>query len=982
MNRHLLLSWARLHRRAVEPARSAGSVMLLVVGVLLLVLIIGMTYMHVVQEDRRAGLTVDIDAIVLAQIDLINAKLLEDLAISATGQHFADNDSDGFPDQEPYDYPGDEDKWLAASYADFSSDEFSQVTLLGEAFWDGAASSDTTRTLTVADAGTSKASGVPADSTGNGIRDAKPEEAAIATRGGLVFFAWSRVVDLSGKPNINVWHTLSNSSDAYSAAEAPRWTSPGELNLGEMISYYAGNYPSAWTDTRALFDLRFGTAPGVAPELIPHATRQNSWQNSGRYYENPQGAYKSLHVASSGDADFTNEMELRYREGLIYLENEAEVEEAGNFRTILRGNKTSAETSWDAAGGPPGMTASAPDLYFPREPRNNFTTYSGASIFRMPMGADGTTTSTTFYGKRDLNELISNVSTADIAAEVLAVYASNTPTLPNGSASATVFADQMAASIVDYADTDNILTAHGTRYGFEALPFITEAYSHVPYEIVAVTGGPAAWNCTFAFREPAYAIEIRNPSIHPVELANVRILANGAVWGTLDVLAAGATGLPGDGKLPADRPLILYRDGPSAHGSMAALIDNSQTPITKAIASAWPRHAAGSAEITIALEVLDSNGSWVTYQKFKQTVYNLAATGPRVSNDVADPTGKYFIQQTWSRGNGNGINMMTVDESECAYEKTAPIYDSINTLKDYLGVPGKGLGSPADLVVAPTLEQLIFNNTGEMSHIGEILHVAALGPTSTLTIAEVWGNATSIDDFRPDPASASKVLTGAGSADYQVPHAVLLMDRLTLLSPREDSIDNDGDGSPDEADEVFTPGTLNINTSTDFLLKRVLPMGDPDVRQAYIDAILAYRDTPGTTHRTGANYRANRKGIAYIGELYNLSSMNAIYDFGANGVSDYNGASFGNLQGDYLSNPTTGDDGMIDDREEKTLLPRWFSQVCSTRSDTYIAYVLVRGYSPGNLTTPVTERRAAVLLDRSRVTTQDDGVRILGIVWY
>ena len=229
------------------------------------------------------------------------------------------------------------------------------------------------------------------------------------------------------------------------------------------------------------------------------------------------------------------------------------------------------------------------------------------------------------------------------------------------------------------------------------------------------------------------------------------------------------------------------------------------------------------------------------------------------------------------------------------------------------------------------------------------------------------------------PGSTATVAAGG---DYAVPHAVLLVDRLTNMSPREDGVDNDGDGSTDEADEVFIPGSLNLNTAPEFLLDRVLPIGSSGIRQAYVDAIIAYRDTPNATNRTSGNYRNGRKGLAYVSEVYNLGALAASNDYGRNGGSDYNGASFGNIQGDFLANPTTGDDAIVDDVEEKSLVARWLGQTCSTRSDVYCAYILVRGYTPGNLTTPVTERRAAVLLDRSRVTSQGDGVRMLGVIWY
>ena len=998
MQNHPLSPWARLQRRASKSARCAGTVMLLVVGVLLLVLIVGMTYMHVVQEDRRAGLTVDIDAIVLAQADLAGSKLIEDLGVGATGQHFADvhtngttnGTPDGLPDQEPYDYPGDEDKWLAATSPEGAGTSWPQVSMLGEGFWNGTASTDTTRTLTATNAvGAAKPSNGAADSDGDGIMDSKPEQAAIYSRGGLLFFAWARVEDMSSKANLNVWHSQVSAAGAYNATtNAPRWWYPGELDLGGFVNSIKSvnaQYTNVMTaDMPGLMGARGTNTALPTPWGTTAGYRGHSWLLNSKFYENPQVPYaaaNSLHLDSSGAFDPTNELELRHRNGLVYLDSEAPIEASGRARNLLRGNISSAESAWNDSV--PGVSTIA--NYFTNEPRHQLTTYSGASIYRVPMAGDS---STPFWGKRDINKLLTSANAAaNISSEISAVYSAGSPAWPPGVTTVAEFSDKLAVNIIDYADDDNLVTVRNGYAGFEALPAITEVYMQEPLIAAASptpTGSAGSWTAQWDLAGTVgYAIEVRNPFSREISLQNVHLYVGGTSFGELSTIAGVAT-------LAANDYIVLYRNstGASANDDVSALIAGAAAKKV-AITGTWP---IGTFSNTVAVELRaeDQNGTVLTWA-YSAAFGREAQGGALGGCDHPGPAAADVVGHTAHRradymGNGNGLNAMLMKTTETVFTAKAQRWTAYNRdVVVNLGVADKTAGGPANKV--PVTEQYIVADRALLTapavppilHVAELFHIPVLGTTSTETIADAWGNQTSVSAFTPQPGSTSTI---AASVDYAVPHAVMLCDRLTTLSPREDGVDNDGDGTVDEADELLIPGTLNLNTAPEFLLDRVLPIGNTTIRQAYVDAIRAYRDTPGTTNRSAANYRSGRKGLAYVSEVYNLSALAAGNDFGRNGASDYNGASFGNIQGDFLANPAAGDDGAIDDAEEKSLVARWLGQTCSTRSDVYCAYILVRGYSPGNLTVPVTERRAAVLLDRSRVATQDDGVRVLGIVWY
>ena len=66
-------------------------------------------------------------------------------------------------------------------------------------------------------------------------------------------------------------------------------------------------------------------------------------------------------------------------------------------------------------------------------------------------------------------------------------------------------------------------------------------------------------------------------------------------------------------------------------------------------------------------------------------------------------------------------------------------------------------------------------------------------------------------------------------------------------------------------------------------------------------------------------------------------------------------------------------------QEERLARMQFLQNTFTTRSDRYAAYILVRGYDPGDLKTPVVQRRVTVIFDRSSVWNPADPVRILGM---
>src|SRR5690606_17941788 len=131
--------------------------------------------------------------------------------------------------------------------------------------------------------------------------------------------------------------------------------------------------------------------------------------------------------------------------------------------------------------------------------------------------------------------------------------------------------------------------------------------------------------------------------------------------------------------------------------------------------------------------------------------------------------------------------------------------------------------------VDPTTNQLLITNRGILQ-VGELAHIAILGPSETQTVAQAWGSVTDVTDFMINlDASASATppaptMTPGGS--FQVPHAVALLGQFTTISPRHDGEDNDGIGGNDSAGELSIPGLINFNTMPDHLLDKILPIAD------------------------------------------------------------------------------------------------------------------------------------------------------------
>lgn len=574
-------------------------------------------------------------------------------------------------------------------------------------------------------------------------------------------------------------------------------------------------------------------------------------------------------------------------------------------------------------------------------------------------------------------------------------------------------------------------------YGLEtALPFITEVYVQGLYEVtnVVVVTPPAPpvlgdYDLTWTLQGQAgYAIEIRNPLKRNVDLRTVELWIDGVRVDdgvAVDFYLSDIAGSGFDFLGPND-VLILWRK--SDQDSSTEALDDITTDITtppplpalprvtedgppwnyiyKEMTGGggasdgpdfnWPQRTNGVGNpiqfdtITVELRPSIKQGTnapipalWA-YAK----VDTLAPPDEYMQSlPLAAPptvgTGDYL--QRGRIGNANGINMLTIDAGEFANtiknpDSSAPIPELSSSSVAVLGKEIKTAG-PLDVFVL-TQDQIIVSDRGGFAHIGELAHLAIVGPSPTTTIAQAWNdesNPTSYMLNAPqtiDPSPGQLFIT----------HAEFLLERFVTHSPRTDTENNDNYAGSDDDLETLIPGMINLNTMPEHLLAKVLPITDATLRAEVAARIAIRRDE--VENRGGVAVADPRPGIAYVSELYNdlnvaSPGLKDLLTTGGFAGDTSTIPHAGGAQVDFLNNPIASGDLVADDREEEMMLIKWLNQVASGRSDRFVAYVLIEGWKADEFTDggngPVQALRFIAVFDRSTVIDETSSVRILAV---
>ncbi len=261
-----------------------------------------------------------------------------------------------------------------------------------------------------------------------------------------------------------------------------------------------------------------------------------------------------------------------------------------------------------------------------------------------------------------------------------------------------------------------------------------------------------------------------------------------------------------------------------------------------------------------------------------------------------------------------------------------------------------------------------------IANLAELMQIVIAGPSDLTTLPDILGNTSFISStgHLSDLMLPMETTVVAGSNSMAVPHALALMDRLTIHRPNTDLLDNDGDSETDEEDELLVPGTVNINTAPTHLLEKILPVPSSSNRTSIANAIKNYREGAGR----GTNWRTN-KGFASSSELYR-----ALVASGATILDATSGDTYLNagVYVDFENKDQWVADGISDDREESLMFARHLMGVASARSDFFTAYILIRGYPTGNFTRgPVESKQVIAVFDRSNMADGASVPRIIGV---
>ncbi|MEM1213382.1 MAG: hypothetical protein AAGI68_13925 [Planctomycetota bacterium] len=1017
---------ARRPRRQRLRTRHSGSAIILVVISVILLALLGATYLQITRFERLANPEQGNIEIVFQSILTKAATTLGEDIVQTNDLAF--DPGDGI---EPYDYDHvrstgittqtvlaadhggtfnpsalievDDDPWLGSAF--LTGGLYRNITNLCGYFIDLDANGGLPDNLNYARAqqaditpqvidGTTAVAVTSqfADTDDDGLADARWAWPPIFEVGGIRYVFAIRIVDLSARVNLNtasIQLDTTPASGAYgrttNAAETPRGTNPSELSLGGFVyDSFSGTLATQRQfadDAESIIEARYGLGgtfprPYLTEPTINQYDRLAYWENGGSRLRADGGLTPPANLSAQAITyvpfPLLDTAELLTRNGLSDGAASSSIESAdeggGTPDDLLRTTIDESGTTGDAYGAAPGD-------FFTTEARKWLTTHSGVGDFAMP-----TPTGTALDTQLNVN--------GSTAAQIAANLADLGYT-PDAGTNDAAFANHLAASIKDFADTDNRPTLVDTQYGFEPLPMITEVYLQVPYLLGTPTPNAGGGQDVPISRTNAgdigYAIEIGNPFSFPIPLENVTLNLGGNPVGTLDTL----TGAPAE-LLPGESLVIKGPNGAfNAPGPDPDVTTTNATEIS--LNESFPD---GGTEVT--LEVATQTGGSVVYHRFStpsiiqsETIVDWIGDG---TNGNAAPAAGQVHHRVFRRyGYFTGLDLLRVGSGT---NTELPAEDDAEPFQNYLFYDGAAseLGEakqtpPAgNFVDGAAPEQVIVRDEEGIDYIADIALVMGVGPTTTLTLPEVWQDQTSLADHRlPDPADTATLagpILGSAEDAYQVNFSTLAMARLSTISPRNDGVDNDDSNTADDDSENFIGGKININTAPGFLIESTLPIPDGGLRTDIADAILEMRDYDATVDPLPAGRTRTNPGLAYIGELFARAELNP---FGGDGTDNLTWPGLTNMQLDWNTRDANGDgtidaadaDGIVDDLEERLMIARWLPQMYSTRSDVYAAYVLINGYDGGTLTETL---RAVVIFQRANVREGGDLAEVLAVV--
>jgi len=514
----------------------------------------------------------------------------------------------------------------------------------------------------------------------------------------------------------------------------------------------------------------------------------------------------------------------------------------------------------------------------------------------------------------------------------------------NWSGPVNAFADQLTANVLSFRESsDTPQRGPLGAFGIERQPFITKIFCRLQRD----NGDPA----NDSLMRQWSAIEFFNPYDVGIPLDAYRLEYN-------DGTVLGGAGSFAGKNIPANGRFVVY--SPDNTVRINFNIQNDQKlclPSLNFHHASLPlrliRQVAGLGDVCIdsvpfefdPVHPQGANGAHSWYTWFRDEVadhakYTVAQYEQRASNNPADETFNYYT--------GEG------------------------TLE--LGVPRQ----PPAVVTAGSCP--IYVRNGLFVNVGELMRILTVGPTSTLSVPDQLAAQTNVDSWssgRLDPNGS--ILNVAA---VRVPPACLIGEYFTVYTS--------------------TPidGLVNINTAPRKVLEclpAIAQLAVADDRTRVVNEIMAYRDyitygsgpTGSSDYGTDSRAKVTKIEPPLVTPRELRSDRNLDLGFATSGeiaipirqalplaVGGYPGAAPGNYAVSMV-----GDDGFntgggypTGDLDKFNVHYKWLSNQVTVRSDTYIAYILVR---PGGATGSSQDRRFVALIDRSECTAAGELPKVL-----
>lgn len=904
-----------------------GSAVILVIALLVLLAMIGMTFIIATHADRGEAKSIErvmpFQSSARAVFQRVQQERMADLYIGAAGPYGAADTV-----AKTIDYPSDQVDAMLASNTP-------QVTAAGRLIWPhvsnplggmSATNVDITNPLLVDTDGYSWNFGGQQYSG-----DALPFDSGLLDEDGRHIIAAVRVVDQSGQFNANMAYAPS-----YATANWPM--NATEISVQALLPNSYG----------CLHSVRAGAKnPYVTYWFGTNDDLRTYWKNYGNRPYNiiPNAGYPYKGYVNYDMADMI---------GVLWGGQPSTA-----YGWLHAGCKSSNDQVDDYYGARPFLTTwSAERIFVPQR-----AALTAADQLKFPgrtqrVKADLNTAGlaelyTAFYNALPFDETVP--ANKDLRRQTAAQLAVNVIDFRDMDRNVTVAKiDATTGDISLAADTDTGGVGYTLVYGIERQPFVSKVYQRKEWAADGQT----------VVRQYS-VIELFNPYQSDISLGGYRLKVGGVSEDLTDQFI-----------VPAGQKSFIVSDTAAGPASNVKFDPNLTTYETSS--GRKRRWLTSNLDLSQDVKILRRR-----VLSSATTPVDVVIATAKVS--LTPAAGAVFRTTEWDDVAGNC--RWAVGSVSKTFTDVGHDYTSASPVDLPGGLNSATFGTLATNPPCPVFVRTFSSGTGTFLNVGELFRILCVGPAADKSLQD--NLATGATPFSSDTSVFNGRLPmnqdGGGVAVNNLaypanmpalPLGCLAQDYLMVNSPAADGVDNDGDGITDNAGEEITYGKININTAPQPVLAGLPgllcinnPNADPvtsevDTAKTRANEIAAYRDrtqykdffgrgaVPATTDYTNpagvpglgtggpiAGLRKDgAKGFASVGEAALL--LNKI-------VPPSN--SYGPVGSSYKvcgTDSVPSDDGLPDlagDFTKNYAPGAWISNHITVRSDVYAVYVTVMG---------------------------------------